>query len=101
MTLNVQNYKPKGVPRKDNSITNTKQHTGHGVSELHQLCITVMVSVLECGRSWVRAKDHTICIYYFSSEYVALRSKNKDWLAQDQDNVSKWSDRNTRGLLFH
>ena len=30
----------------------------------------------------------------------ALRSKNKDWLAQNQDNVSEWSDVFIRELLF-
>ena len=29
-----------------------------------------------------------------------LRIKSKDWLARNQDNVSKWSDMSIRGLLF-
>ena len=28
----------------------------------------------------------------FSAEHTALRGKNKDWLARNQNNVSKWSD---------
>jgi hypothetical protein len=33
-------------------------------------------------------------------KHAALRSKSKDWLAQNQNNVSEWSDMSTRGLLF-
>ena len=36
----------------------------------------------------------------FSTKYTVLKSKNKDWLARNQDNVSEWSDMSTRGLLF-
>jgi len=28
-----------------------------------------------------------------------LRRKGKDWLTRNQDNVSKWGDMSTRGLL--
>jgi len=34
------------------------------------------------------------------SVHAALRSKNKDWLAWNQDNVSEWGDISIRGLLF-
>ena len=39
-----------------------------------------------------QTKDYKIGICCFSSKYVALRSKIKDWLIQNQDNVScvKW-----------
>ena len=36
----------------------------------------------------------------FSAKHAALKSKSKDWLARNQDNVSKWSDMSTSGLLF-
>ena len=44
-----------------------------------------------------------IGICCFSDKQVALRSKSKDWLARNQDNVSEWSDMHmsTHGLLFH
>jgi hypothetical protein len=29
-----------------------------------------------------------------------LRRKSKDWLARNHDNVTKWSDMSTHGLLF-
>ena len=69
-------------------------------------CISgVMLSMLVscCGRSCVQIfgqvnpKDYNICISCF---FATLRNKNKDWLAQNQDNVSEWSDMSTRGLLF-
>ena len=31
-------------------------------------------------------------------KHAALRSKSKNWLAQNQDNVSEWSDMPTHGL---
>jgi len=37
----------------------------------------------------------------FSARHTALRRrKNKDWLAQNQDNASEWGDISTRRLLF-
>ena len=58
---------------------------------------------IECGRSWVRArlgqtKDYKIGICCFSAEHAALRSKSKDWLSRNQNNVSEWSDMSIRGL---
>ena len=41
-----------------------------------------------------------ICIDCLSAKHASLRRKSKDWLAQNQDNVSKWADMSTRGLLF-
>ena len=45
-------------------------------------------------------KDYKIGICCFSGKHAALRRKNKDWLAWNQDNVSEWSDMSIRGLLF-
>jgi len=47
-----------------------------------------------------RTKDHKIDICCFSTQYATLRSRNKDWLAHYQDNVSEWSDMSNRGLLI-
>ena len=41
-----------------------------------------------------------IGICCFSAKHAVLRSKSKDWLAWNQNNVSEWSDMATRGLLF-
>jgi hypothetical protein len=35
----------------------------------------------------------------FSDKHAALRSKNKDLFARNQDNVSELNDMSTRGLL--
>ena len=67
----------------------------------------VMVSVLalsavDCGfepRSG-QTKDYKIGICCFSTKHTALRSKSKDWLARNQNNVSEWSDMSTRRLLM-
>ena len=47
-----------------------------------------------------QTKDYTIGISCFSAKHSALRSKSKDWLTRDQNNVSEWSDMPTRELLF-
>ena len=49
---------------------------------------------------WGQTKDYKIGVCCFSAEHAALRSKNKDWLAPNQNNVSKWSDMSICGLLF-
>ena len=65
----------------------------------------VMVSVLATsdvmGSSHGRVKPKTkIGICCFSAKQAALRSKSKDGLARNQNNVSEWSDMSSRGLLF-
>ena len=53
----------------------------------------VMVSVLASsavGRAFGYRSDHT----------KTVRRKSKYWSAWNQNNVSKWSDMSTRGLLF-
>jgi hypothetical protein len=47
-----------------------------------------------------QTKDYAIGICCFSAKHSALRSKSKDWLTRDQNNVSEWSDMPTRELLF-
>jgi hypothetical protein len=47
-----------------------------------------------------QTKDCKIGICCFSAKHAALGSKSKDWLARNQNNVSKWSDISIRGLLF-
>jgi hypothetical protein len=75
---------------------------------LLQNCIGgVMVSVIalsavDCGfqpRSG-QTKDYQIGICCFSAKHAALKRKNKDWLAQNQDKVSEWGDMSIHGLLL-
>jgi hypothetical protein len=47
-----------------------------------------------------QTKEYKIGICCFSTKHAALRSKNKDWLAPNHNNVSKWSNMSTCGLLF-
>ena len=42
-----------------------------------------------------QTKDYKIGICCFSAKNAALRSKNKDWLVRNQNNVSEWSDART------
>ena len=47
-----------------------------------------------------QTKDYKIGICCFSVKHAALRSKSKDLLDRNQNNVSEWSDMSIRGLLF-
>jgi hypothetical protein len=38
-----------------------------------------------------QTKDYKIGMCCFSAKYAALRRKNKDWLARNQDNSSEWA----------
>jgi hypothetical protein len=40
------------------------------------------------NRGFDQATDYKICISRFSAKQAALRRKSKDWLGQNQDNVS-------------
>ena len=68
----------------------------------------VMVSVLassavdrEFEQRSSQTKDYNIGNCCLSgAKHAALRSKSKDWLAQNRNNVSEWSDMSTRGLMF-
>ena len=41
-------------------------------------------------------KDYKIGICCFSAKHAALRRKNKNWFARNQNNMSEWSDMSTR-----
>jgi hypothetical protein len=45
-----------------------------------------------------QTKDYKIGICCLSTKHAALRRKIKDWLAQNQDNLSEWDDMSFRGL---
>ena len=67
----------------------------------------VMVSVIASSvvdrqfKPWLgQTKDYVIGMYFLSAKYAALRSKSKERLARNQNDVSEWSDMSTRGLLF-
>jgi len=47
-----------------------------------------------------QTKHYKIGICCFSGKHAALRRKNRDWLARNQDSVSGWGDMSVRGLLF-
>ena len=47
-----------------------------------------------------QTKDYKIGMCCFSAKHAALRRTSRDWLARNQNNVSKWSDMSTRGLFF-
>ena len=48
-----------------------------------------------------QTKDYKIGICCFSAKHAALRRKGKDWLTQNQNNVSEWGYMSICRLLFH
>ena len=86
-------------------------HGSSFLTDLAQLLMNhiggVMVSVLASSavdrgfKPWLgQIKDYKIGIRCFSAKHAALRRKSKDWLAQNQNNVSKWSDMSTADFCF-
>jgi len=68
---------------------------------------TLQNFILNCSSKYVgsstdQAKPKTIKIgiWCFSAKHAALRCKSKDWLAWNQDNLSKWGDTSICGLCF-
>ena len=59
-------------------------------------------SALDCGFESLsgQTKDRAIGICCLYAKHAASMRKSKDWFARKQNNVSKWSDMSTRGLLF-
>ena len=47
-----------------------------------------------------QTKYYKIGICCFPAKHVALRSKSKDWLTLNQDNVSECGDMSIRGLFI-
>ena len=62
----------------------------------------VMVSVFASGDVYRRRqpKNYRISSCCFSTKNATLRSKSKDWLAQNENNESEWNDTSARRLLF-
>jgi hypothetical protein len=66
-----------------------------------------MVGVLDssavdkgCYTQSGQAKGYNIGIGCFPNKHIVWRRNNKDWLALNQGNVSKWREKSTYGLLF-
>jgi hypothetical protein len=64
-----------------------------------------MLASIVVGRGFeprsVQTKDYKIGMGCFSAKHASLRSKSKDCLARNQNNVLGWGDMSTRGLLLH
>jgi hypothetical protein len=77
-------------------------HTLHEHQRVNRIG-DVMVSVLASRAVdrgfepwWGQTKDYKIGICCFSAKHASLRSKSKDWLARNQNNVSEWGDMSIR-----
>jgi hypothetical protein len=99
------------MDRKTNTIKQTKRKVKtkrqHDLSQIANRITVVIVGVLAPSvvdrvfepRSG-QTKNYKIGMCCFSTKHTTLRSKSKVWLAHNQNNVSEWSDKSTRGLLF-
>ena len=71
------------------------------MSETKKNCISgVLFSMFVSSAVESSQKTYKIGICCFSPKYAALRSKSKNRLALNQNNVSRWSDMSTLGLSF-
>jgi len=43
-----------------------------------------------------QTKDYKIGLCFFFTKFTAFKSKSKDWLARNKDNMSKRNDMSTR-----
>jgi hypothetical protein len=80
-------------------VLNNRGHLGQ-IPYDNQLILLVMLVDGGFEPQSHQTKDYKIGIYCFSAKHATLRVKSKDCLAQNQNNVSEWSDMSTRGLLF-
>jgi hypothetical protein len=49
---------------------------------------------------WLGQTRNKMCLYCFSATHATLMSKNNHCFAGNQDNVFKWRNMSTHGLLF-
>jgi hypothetical protein len=59
-----------------------------------------VTSSINMNGSYTLPKGFNIGMCCFSARHASLRRKSKDWLARNQNNVSKWSDMSIRGMLL-
>jgi len=60
----------------------------------------VMNRVLAPSAVYRGLEPWSVQIYFYSAKHAALRSKSKDWLARNQNNVLKWCDRYSAEYYF-
>ena len=70
------------------------------VKQPHRWCNGAADRELAIEPRLCQTKDYKICICCFSARHAALRSKSKNWLARNQNNMSEWSVMSICGLLF-
>jgi hypothetical protein len=72
--------------------------------EIGAVMVSVLVpSAVDRGIEPRRVEPKTIKLVFVASPQMtqhAIRKKNKDWLARNQDNVSEWDDMSIRRLFF-
>jgi hypothetical protein len=77
---------------------NTKSYKRIGGIMASMLTLSVVDCELEPWSG--QTKDYKTGICSFSAKHAAIRRKGKDWLAQNQNNVSKLSDMSTCRLVL-
>ena len=85
-------------------MTRLAFNNNHSLTNLEKMTTNGWSVHLECRRSWFRTRvgsNQTIGICFFSAKHAEFRSKSKNWLARNQDNVSECGNMSTCILLFH
>jgi hypothetical protein len=86
------------------ALYDTGKSTKHEVATINwfQICF-ICVFLSHKYKKMLRlsqTKDYKTVICCLFAKHAALRRKNKNWLAKNQDNLSEWGDMCLRGLLF-
>jgi len=71
------------------------QSTNH----FHGVMVNMLTSIVGLSL-WGKTKDYEIDICCFSANHTALRTKRKDLVTRNQDNVPEWGDMYICRLLF-
>ena len=68
----------------------------------HIIVSVLVSSAVDCGfePQSGQTKDYNIGICCFSTKRAPLRRKSTEWLAQNQDNVSKWDNMSSVDCCF-
>jgi uncharacterized membrane protein YfhO len=80
------NNGPQDTTQKTKNINNGPQNNKQKTRKL------TMRHKIQGSWSIGSTKDYEIGICCFSAKHAALKRKSKDWLAQNQDNVSECGD---------
>lgn len=78
----------------------SSQKQGDYISGIVVSILALSETVREFEPRSHQTEDYDIYICCYSTKHTVLRHKRKDWLSQNQDNMSPWSDMSTLRLAL-